>query len=101
MQLSLAALVAILPAMGWACASYGFCLCQQADGSFNDAATKQACRSKNGNYLQFDDGRHYCGAGVASAGIAGAQPLLLSNCNFRQTCQNFGATGDSNCWAKQ
>ncbi|WYZ44690.1 hypothetical protein EsH8_VIII_000006 [Colletotrichum jinshuiense] len=100
MKLSITALVSILPAMSWACATYQFCLCGNSDGSFHEDATKKMCKSKNGTYMRFDDGRHYCIAGVANAGIAGAQPLLFNNCAIRKMCNNYGSTGDSNCWGK-
>ncbi|OHW93106.1 hypothetical protein CSPAE12_08414 [Colletotrichum incanum] len=98
---SAALLVTLLPTLAWSCATYAFCLCQNSDNSFNDAITKKACSNFGGNYMKFDDGRHYCAAGSANAGIGGVQPLLLSNCRFRQACNNYGAAGDSNCWAKQ
>ncbi|GKT52329.1 uncharacterized protein ColSpa_12510 [Colletotrichum spaethianum] len=98
---SAALLVTFLPALAWSCAVYDFCLCQNADNSFNDEITKKACANFGGNYLKFDDGRHYCGAGSAGAGIGGVQPLLLQNCRFKTACNNYGAAGDSNCWGKE
>ncbi|PVH97429.1 hypothetical protein DM02DRAFT_568029, partial [Periconia macrospinosa] len=99
--LTVATLFTLLPAFGMACAVYDMCLCQNSDGSFNDAATKRACANFKGNYDRFDDGRHYCAASVVNVGEAGGVILDFNNCRFRTACNNFGAAGDSNCWSKE
>ncbi|KAF2852964.1 hypothetical protein T440DRAFT_445831 [Plenodomus tracheiphilus IPT5] len=96
-----AVLFALLPALTSACASYAFCLCQDGpDNRFNDGATKKACANFNGTYRKFDDGRHYCSLGSANAGIGGVVQIFLNNCRFKTACHTYGATADSNCWAK-
>ncbi|KAI1555715.1 hypothetical protein PtrEW4_012192, partial [Pyrenophora tritici-repentis] len=99
--LTAATLFTLLPALSMACAVYDNCLCQNSDGSFNDDATQKACANFSGNYDVFDDGRHYCAAAAIHAGAAGGAILSFNNCRFRETCNNHGATGDSNCWAKE
>ncbi|GKT48115.1 uncharacterized protein ColSpa_08296 [Colletotrichum spaethianum] len=102
MQIQVAAvLLALLPTFGWSCAVYSFCNCQNADGSFHEAATKAVCAQFAGNYDRFSDGRHYCSARVVNAGSAGGVVLDFNNCRFLSACQKHGANGGSNCWGKE
>jgi len=84
-----------------ACAVYDFCLCGNNDGTFDEDATKNACADYSGNYDKFDDGRHYCAAGAIHVGIGGGAVLDFNNCRFREKCNTYGSTGDSDCWAKE
>ncbi|WYZ43754.1 hypothetical protein EsH8_VII_000190 [Colletotrichum jinshuiense] len=97
-----AILFALLPTLAMSCSTYGSCMCQNADNSANNAATKRACANFAGNYFSSpSNGRDYCMLGTVSAGIGGGVALFLNNCRFRVACNNFGAAGDSSCWAKQ
>ncbi|KAI5361776.1 hypothetical protein Slin14017_G085090 [Septoria linicola] len=96
------AMFSLLPALGSACAVYSACLCQNADGSCNDGATKTVYGEHGGNYDEFDDGRHYCRTGGGHAGAGGGFSIDFNNCLFQKSCAS--ATGDdsiqSNCWIK-
>jgi hypothetical protein len=91
----IATVLIALPALALACAQYHYCLCGNADGSFDDTATGNVCVGDGYALMTFTDGRKYCETTKGSAfGIE------FDNCSWRERCQAQGATGDSNCWDK-
>jgi hypothetical protein len=78
-----------------ACADYHYCLCGNADGSFDDAATTNVCVGDGYALQTFSDGRKYCETTEGST-----FGVVFDNCGWRERCQGQGATGDSNCWAR-
>ncbi|GKT51428.1 uncharacterized protein ColSpa_11609 [Colletotrichum spaethianum] len=103
MQIHATAIIAaLLPTLALSCSTYGSCMCQNADNSANNAATKKICANFAGNYISSpSNGRDYCSIGVANVGIGGGVALFFNNCRWRTACNNIGAAGDSSCWAKQ
>jgi hypothetical protein len=76
-------------------ADYHYCLCGNADGSFDDAATTNVCVGDGYALQTFSDGRKYCETTEGSA-----FGVVFDNCGRRERCQGQGATGGSNCWVK-